>query len=236
MIWEVLDTGRRSAEENMAIDRKLLEELSSDGKPILHFYDWEGESATHGYFLKPEEFLDLENAEKWGLKLARRPTGGGVTFHVTDLAFSVLVPANFPHFSLNTMENYLYINSAVKRAVEHFLSESGISQLLSVETPGRDEHCAHFCMAKATKYDVMIQGRKVAGAAQRRLKQGYLHQGSISIGMPKSDFLDQVLLPDTLVHQAMKENTFSLLGDSWVKSDIEEARHQLKQNLKRYLT
>jgi lipoate-protein ligase A len=234
--WKILDTGRDSAQENMAIDAKLLEEMKKDDPPILHLYEWEGDAATYGHFLDPKKFLDLDRATALGLSLARRPTGGGIIFHVSDLAFSVLVPANFPHYSTNTLDNYDFINSAVKRGVKNFLEDADGLDLLPEEPTPFDESSRHFCMAKPTIYDVMLGSRKIAGAAQRRGKQGYLHQGSISIALPKESFLSQVLLSGTQVKEAMEANTFSILGNEWTKDDLEEARAQLKQQLQQELT
>lgn len=245
MKWKILDTGNRSAKENMAIDARLLKEMKPDDPPTLHLYEWNGKAATYGYFLDPKKFLDLEKGESLGLSLSRRPTGGGIIFHISDFAFSVLVPANFPHYSTNTLDNYDFINSAVKRGVKTFLCRSSESispengeslTLLSNEPTPLDESCRHFCMAKPTKYDVMLGGRKIAGAAQRRRKQGYLHQGSIAIALPKENFLNQILLEGTQVHEAMLSHTFSLLGKDWTQKDLEEVREILKRQLQEELT
>ncbi len=235
-MWKILNTGKGSAEENMAIDAKLLEKMKPDDSPILHLYEWEGEAATYGYFLDPGKFLDLKAAERAKLALARRPTGGGIIFHVSDLAFSVLVPANFPHHSTNTLDNYDFINSRVKKGVKTFFEAAEDLTLLSEEPLPLDENCRHFCMAKPTKYDVMLGGRKIAGAAQRQRKQGYLHQGSIAIALPKEEFLYQILLPDTKVYEAMNTNTFSILGREWTVKDLEEVRETLKRQLQEELT
>ena len=277
----------------MTIDAELLKKMKPNDPPTLHLYEWEGEAATYGYFLDPKKFLDLEKVEALGLSLARRPTGGGIIFHVSDLAFSVLVPANFPHYSTNTLDNYDFINSAVKRGVKTLLHRflgsildetqpsPSSSELFSspimpsaIESSNRskskaqspfssevhpkniynsfehnksltllqeepiplDESCCHFCMAKPTKYDVMLEGWKIAGAAQRRRKQGYLHQGSIAIALPKENFLNQVLLKGTQVHEAMLAHTFSLLGKDWTQNDLEEVRRTLKRQLQEELT
>lgn len=220
----------------MAIDVRLLEEMKPDDRPTLHFYDWEGKAATYGYFLNPERFLDLEQGEGVGLSLARRPTGGGIVFHVSDLAFSVLVPARFPHHSTNTLDNYDFINGAVKRGIKTFFKNGMSPTLLSDELPPSDESCRHFCMAKPTKYDVMLEGRKIAGAAQRRRKQGYLHQGSIAIAVPKENFLNRILLKGTRVGEAMRAHTFSLLGKDWTPKELEQVREALKDQLQRELT
>lgn len=217
-MWKVIDTGVNTAAWNMAKDAELLEGLGDE--PILHLYDWTRPSATYGYFMKVGEFVQPGH----GVDLARRPTGGGMVFHTHDLAFSVLVPASHEGFSDNTMECYKFVNDAVARAVKG-------GGLLPEEPIPLDEASRNFCMAKPTKYDVMIDGRKVAGAAQRKKKQGFLHQGTISLALPPKDFLESVLLPGTKVIEAMSQNTYALLGKKASSTEIFEAREELKAQL-----
>lgn len=228
-MWNILDTGIQTAEENMAFDKKLLESMSPNSAPILHLYDWQRESATYGYFIKPEEFLDRAKAAKRGLDLARRPTGGGIVFHTFDLAFSVLVPANHPGCTENTLENYAFVNNLVQEAIAPLLPEK--SNLLPQDPVPLDESSRNFCMAKPTIYDVMIQGRKIGGAAQRKKKQGFLHQGTISITPPNLEFLQEVLLPKTRVLEAMQQNSFALLPADHTPGDFLEMRETIKQQL-----
>jgi lipoate-protein ligase A len=234
-MWRILDTGTRKAKENMELDALLLKELTPDSSPTLHFYDWEGESGTYGFFIDPSKYLDLEKCHALHFNLARRPTGGGIIFHTCDLAFSVLIPVSFPHFSSNTLDNYYFINQRVKKALKNFFH--GSPSLLQKETLPLDEKCRHFCMAKPTVCDVMIGEKKVAGGAQRqRKKRGYLHQGSIAITLPKSSFLQEVLLPETKVYEAMRKTTFALLGEETSPSDLVEARVKLRQLLTQAFT
>ncbi|NGX61329.1 MAG: Octanoyltransferase LipM [Chlamydiae bacterium] len=228
--WIQIDTGPRTAKENMELDAALLEDLEHEPFPILHLYDWEEEAATYGYFIKPEAFLQLDGVKKHALDLARRPTGGGIVFHNCDLAFSVLVPASHPDFSTNPLENYAYVNKRVIWAVSKLLDST--PELLPSEPLPADSHCKSFCMAKPTRYDVMIGGRKIGGAAQRKTRHGFLHQGTISIGMLPEEYLREILLPGTQVIEAMKANTFSLLGKKWTKIELQEARSSLKNSLK----
>ena len=79
-----------------------------------------GDSATFGYFVNPGKFLDLDHVREKGLNLARRPTGGGIIFHLWDMAFSVIVPAHCPEFSMNTLDNYAFVNCVVLEAVGEF--------------------------------------------------------------------------------------------------------------------
>lgn len=229
MDWKYLDTGKRSAAENMALDTALLEDLKEEKQAILHLYDWTQDAATYGHFIDPSKFLNLKGVEHFSLDLAKRPTGGGIIFHNCDLAFSVIVPSTHPAFSLNPLDNYAFINNRVITAIKQMIELP--ADLLPDEPIALDEHCKNFCMAKPTKYDVMIQGKKVGGAAQRKSKYGYLHQGSISIGLLPEEYLCQVLTPQTQVIEGMRANSFSLLGENWTKNELVEARLELRSAL-----
>lgn len=235
-MWNVLDTGVATAEENMRIDTQLLQDLKRGDAPTLHFYEWSADSASYGYFVDPSSYLDLSGVKKRGLSLARRPTGGGIVFHIWDLAFSVLIPASHPQFSMNTLENYAMINEPVLGAVRQFLGKEGELILTETDAASFDPSCARFCMARPTKYDVMLHGRKIAGAAQRRTKEGFLHQGTISLLMPNTSYLEEVLLPGTQVLDAMASYTFPLLGQKGSEQDLPKVRSELKKLLFEQLT
>jgi lipoate---protein ligase len=233
--WEIIDTGVQSAEENMRFDAELLEGAEAFSRPVLHLYGWAGESATYGYFTDPSRFLDLEAVGKVSLNLARRPTGGGIVFHLWDMAFSVLVPAHCSGFSMNTLENYGFVNRAVLGAVKEFLRGPSLS-MTSHDFSPLDSSCSHFCMAKPTKYDVMWEGKKVAGAAQRKTRKGFLHQGTIALVMPQVSYLEQILLPGTKVSEAMSLHTCPLLGSSASAAEIAHAKLRLRELLATHLT
>ncbi len=223
---EVLNTGISSAEENMSFDAKLLENLPQKGKPILHLYDWAFPSATYGYFIEPKKHLDFEKAASHQLDLARRPTGGGIVFHIWDLAFSFLMPSQHPYFSNGTLENYQFVNKAVLEVVQSYFSLTG--ELIEQDAPSLSPTCKNFCMAKPTQYDVVYKGAKIAGAAQRKRRQGYLHQGTISLLAPQIELLKDVLLSQERVVEAMTTFTFAPIQQA---SRLKQVRKDLQKLL-----
>ncbi len=236
MQWKVIDSGAGSAQDNMSLDGQLLEGLEGSENPILHLYDWKGPSATHGLLMSPEDFLSIEGLEKEGVELAERPTGGGIIFHLWDFAFSVLVPSRCPLFSTNTLDNYALVNRAVLEMVKEFLGEKHSFELIAEDEKPQDLYCERFCMAKPTKYDVVYEGKKIAGAAQRKTKKGFLHQGSIALCMPDEKLLEKVLYPQSAVLEAMLRYTHPLLGSHPVSSsELEEARFWFKERLVHFL-
>lgn len=231
MGWKHFDTGTRNAAANMALDAALLADLKDEEDAILHLYDWKGDAATYGHFIDPDNFLNMDGVSRSALDLAKRPTGGGIIFHNCDLAFSVLVPATHPAFSTNPLENYAFVNTRVIWAIGQILNLS--AELLPEESQPLDVYCKSFCMAKPTKYDVMIQGKKIGGAAQRKTRDGYLHQGSIAIGFLPESFLRDVLAPQTQVFEGMRANSFALLGENWTRRELNEARAELRAYLQK---
>lgn len=233
MKWKVLNTYKNSASKNMEIDKKLLESLE---EPTIHFYEWEKSSATFGHFVDPAKYLNLEEVSLKNLDLVRRPTGGGIIFHIWDFAFSVLLPTSSKYFSLSPLKNYAFVNEAVLKTVQHFLDTRIVDgSIITNDEESLDKSCERFCMARPTKYDVVVGGKKVAGSAQRRDKKGFLHQGSIALTFPDYDYLNDLLLPNTKVKLAMQNFTYPLFSTKGKRS-LEEVKKELGHILEKQLS
>lgn len=235
MKLQILDTGKKTARENMQIDEQLLQELTLDSSPILHFYDWVNPSATFGYFSHPSKLLSSEAVEKYTLDLAKRPTGGGIIFHQFDFAFSFLLPASHPRFSLNTLENYGFVNRIIATILKQYLKKNDSLGLLHclkrLEKEGEEKLFKNFCMAIPTVYDVVSDGRKLAGGAQRRTRVGFLHQASIALVLPPESFLKDVLSPSPPITAAMQQSSYPLLGETCSKKTFAAIQTALKRDL-----
>lgn len=206
---QIEQSGPKSAEWNMEADRKRLE----DPVPCLRFYEWETPSVTYGYFLDPADYFK-PNAP---LNFAKRPTGGGVIIHLDDLAFSLVVPASHPFYALNSLQSYQMINSLVLEAIQKVIPEKIYLQEDLPEAPR-----GGFCMAKPTKYDLLLEGKKVGGAAQRKTKKGLLHQCSLCLREPDPAFLKQILKDEVL----MADASLGLQFKDQLKSAIIQAFHE----------
>ncbi len=227
----VLDTGVNSAINNMAIDQKLLSQLNPNGSPILHLYEWENESITYGYFTKPELLLDLSQVKQNKIELAKRITGGGVTFHFSDWAFSFLMPRNHPHFSENTLDNYAFVNQFVIDVVAPLLQDRASLQLKVQNEDCKLEPCMNFCMAKPTPYDVIYRTKKIGGAAQRKTNLGYLHHGTISIALPDPMLLKDILVSKEDVFEAIYQNSHYFIKNHREHKELERYRLEFKKRL-----
>ncbi len=153
----------------MALDEALL---LSTVCPLVRVYRWSEPAVSFGYFGKYAPI-----ASTWpGRELVRRMTGGGVVLHGDDITYSVIVPISHPFAQMSAKESYCGIHGALAR----WLAMRGISASLSHAPEG---HGNGVCFESPTEADVIAQGRKVAGAAQRRTREGLLYQGSVQ-GVP----------------------------------------------------
>lgn len=225
----VIDTPADSAAAIMERDAALLRGLENNPQMLLHQYEWKSKALTYGHFIQPELFLRFDGLQRWGIDTARRPTGGGILFHTHDLAFSILIPAGHPNLTCNTLANYALVNSAVSRAIQQFCRIESSLTLLQASPEVVDPQERSFCMAHPTIYDVMVNGRKVGGAAQRRTRHGLLHQGSICLGLVPEECLRDVLAVDALVFEQMRLHSYPLLGTHQLSvAEIDEARVYLR--------
>ena len=168
MNWLFLNSGKRDAAFNMALDEALLENVSRLGKPVLRFYGWTEPAATFGYFQK---FSEVEIATSLR-PLIRRPTGGGIVPHDADWTYSFVVPPNHEWHLLKAEESYRRIHDWLRLAFAELKIETELAPCCKKSAPGQ-------CFAGHEKFDLLWRGKKIAGAAQRRNKLGLLIQGSV---------------------------------------------------------
>lgn len=173
------ETVTHTAPMNMAIDEALLEHA---GVPLIRFYDWKSPALSFGYFGRFAEVAHYASERD----LVRRWTGGGVVFHGEDLTYSLVIPTHDKSFANSSMSIY----EKVHMALSHALARTGGSPVMAYcpndgpsftrstgPSPAALADCS--CFANPVHADVLIDGRKIAGAAQRRTRRGLLQQGSI---------------------------------------------------------
>jgi lipoate-protein ligase A len=179
------DTTPHSAAINMAIDEALLETAIV---PTIRFYRWRSRALSFGYFGKFSD-VAIYAVER---DLIRRWTGGGIVFHGEDLTYSIVIPANDPVFDESSIAIYEEIHRALCGALVKTGQQAVVAGAVdpggfSAATRAAVNASGYNCFANPVRADVMMDGRKVAGAAQRRTRRGLLQQGSIQGFAMKAD-------------------------------------------------
>jgi len=166
--WFSIDSGHCAPAFNMALDEALLHATAGLGKPVLRFYGWTEPAATFGYFQKYSEVA----ATTLLRPLIRRPTGGGIVPHDADWTYSLAFPPDHGWYALKAIESYRRVHEWICDAFAGLNIETELAPTARKSAPGQ-------CFVGYEQFDVLWKGRKIAGAAQRRTKEGLLIQGSV---------------------------------------------------------
>ncbi len=176
------DSTPHPAAMNMALDEALLTTVN---EPTLRIYRWEKPAVSFGYFTRLASV-----APHWpGRELVRRMTGGGIVPHDTDLTYSVIVPTAHPFSQLPPRDSYRLLHTALA----DWLTPKGVAAAIAPRAvrPGTG-----VCFESPVENDIIVADEKIAGAAQRRTRDGLLHQGSVQIAG-----LDATTLPATFANE-----------------------------------
>ena len=166
----ILDPEPHSAALNMALDEALLQLAST---PVLRIYRWAGPAVSFGYFGRFEAVAAAWPGREW----VRRMTGGGVVPHGEDITYTISAPIAHPLAQLSARESYQQVHGVVARWLATLGVEAGLA-------PAGGDRGNGVCFESPVEADVLAAGRKLAGAAQRRTREGLLIQGSIQ-GVPR---------------------------------------------------
>lgn len=166
--WFWLDSGPTAPDLNMALDDALFEAVAELGRPVLRTYAWSEPAATFGYF----QAYDTIAATTRLRPLIRRPTGGGLVPHLHDWTYAVMIPPVHPWYGLRAVDSYRQMHEWLQRALAGCGCVTELAPCCREEGPGQ-------CFVGWEKFDLLRGGTKLAGAAQRRNRQGLLIQGSL---------------------------------------------------------
>ena len=203
MDWLLLLSGRSDPAYNMALDEALLENAATLGQPVLRFYDWTEPCATFGYSQKINQ---IEAATKLR-PLIRRCTGGGLVPHDNDWTYSLSFPPNHEWTLLAATESYRRTHALLQTAFHAIGIETTLADYCRRPKPGE-------CFEGHEMHDLLWNGKKISGAAQRRNRFGLLIQGSVQppAVWPQNNWMNALAgncaivnnLPDARAHELAK--------------------------------
>lgn len=154
----------------MALDESLF--VCAEA-PTLRFYRWKKPCVTFGYGQKHLEAKQFAKSFAVRALPIRRPTGGGVVLHGYDFTFSLSMPRSLPFLQRSLLESYRVIHEAVAES----LRALGYNRIHIQTTAPRS--LLSVCFAQPSLYDVLCDGKKIAGGAQRRSRNAFLYQGTV---------------------------------------------------------
>lgn len=209
--WIFINTKKKDPYFNMALDEALLN-FVSDGKipPVVRFYGWNPKTLSIGYFQKLEKEIDLEKVKTGGYGLVRRATGGRGVLHDKELTYSVIVPESHPEMPKTVTEAYKVIS---KGLLEGFI-DLGFDAYFSVpkteaQRAKLKDPRSSVCFDAPSWYELVVEGKKIAGSAQTRQKGVILQHGSILQSINVDELFDLFTYQNPRMKEKMKAAFYS---------------------------
>jgi lipoate-protein ligase A len=210
-VWRVILSDHNNAYHNMAMDEAILENfINNDPAPVLRIYGWEPEAFSFGVGQDAEDNFNIEECRKRGMDIVRRMTGGGVLFHSGDISYSIVASLKDLGCEGSVVASYKTICAFLIEMYNGLGLQAGFAaEINNGDSSNFSESCQekiktvplNLCMASNEKYDILVDGKKLGGNAQKRRGSAILQHGSIPLSATFSrsrEFVKDPCLVDSL--------------------------------------
>jgi lipoyl(octanoyl) transferase len=186
--------GPHDPAENMRRDARLLAAAEAGAAPVLRLFRFAPHGITLGLHQRAERTLDLERCRADGIPWAGRPTGGRAIFHAQEWTYALATPIDDPRWGGDLREAY----ARASRLVLASLIRLGVPAAFAAAAPATSAAAdagGDACFASAAAHELTLEGRKLAGSAQRRGVRALLQQGSVLLGEGHLRLADYLAMP-----------------------------------------
>ena len=162
--WHYLAPQPLAPLHQMALDQVLTEQVGSGQRgPTLRIWEWAKPAVVIGSFQSLTNEVDVSNAEKYGLEVVRRISGGGAMFMElgTAITYSLYAPMDLVA-GMSFQDSYAFLDDWVIQGLRSLGIDATYKPLNDITSP---------------------EG-KIGGAAQKRLGSGaVLHHVTMAYDM-----------------------------------------------------
>ena len=157
--------------QQMALDQVLTESVGSGERgPTLRIWEWAKPAVVIGSFQSLRNEVDLAGAEKYGMEVTRRISGGGAMFMElgTAITYSLYAPIDLVQ-GMSFQDSYAFLDDWVVQALRGLGIDASYRPLNDIQSPSG----------------------KIGGAAQKRLGSGaVLHHVTMAYDMDGDRMLE----------------------------------------------
>lgn len=189
MKWYLIEDPPGDGAYNMAVDHYLMGRTGDLGGPILRLYRWIQPTLSIGRNQRLESSVNIDACGEAGVPIIRRMTGGQAVLHGTDLTYAVTAPLQGAVWGTSIMSTYKVLSRVFLRLFGN-LDFAPTAQAFS----GRDRlaKASPVCFATPSAQEILIDGKKLVGSAQRRRHDAFIQHGSIPFS-PQGGMLAKLL-------------------------------------------
>jgi len=174
--WRLIRSGYLTGAMNMALDDALLHAVAAGHSvPLLRLYRWRPATLTIGYAQNIDAGIDVAACRAAGIDVVRRPTGGRAVLHDQEVTYAVIAPLG-AMFGTSVSDNYRVIADVLQGVLRDF----GLPAML-VPGKARGQQGRAVCFTAPAQHELLIDGCKVAGCAQKRRGSAFLQHGSLPL-------------------------------------------------------
>jgi len=171
--WRLVESPAARGDWNMAIDAALMESVAAANEPCLRFYSWSEPTVSLGYFQEYDS--RCSHAPSCACPLVRRSTGGGAIVHDAEITYSFVTPAD-----QSAIQDAGTLYRVMHRTLVTALGNWGLEAEIHECAICSDDAAEPFlCFQRRASGDVVLDGWKIAGSAQRRRRGVILQHGSV---------------------------------------------------------
>ena len=205
--WNFINTGSNDPFYNMALDEALLNFVSrGEIDPVIRFYTWNPATLSVGYFQRLTKEIDIDKVKEKGYGMVRRQTGGRGVLHDKELTYSVIVPESHPEMPSTITEAYRVISEGLLQGYK----ELGLDAYFAIprskeERDKLKQPRSAVCFDAPSWYELVVEGRKIAGSAQVRQKGVILQHGSLLQDVDVDDLFDMFIFKNERLKEKMKK-------------------------------
>jgi len=179
--WRLLKDKNYDGITNMAID-KAISIACGEGKfaTTLRLYGWKSPTISIGYSQRAEPDINLHYCNLAGIEIVKRPTGGRAVLHENELTFSINTSLENPLFPKNILKSHKKISEALLIG----LCNLGVKAKLQYKS--KKQTSKHpVCFSAPSIYELIVDGKKIVGCAQRRFRKSFLEHGSLPLTLDR---------------------------------------------------
>lgn len=199
----------------MEVDQAMLQDAEHCKSMVIRIYRWETPTLSLGHFQRSS---DIPADVAWNqIDRVTRKTGGGAIVHDQELTYSLVIPhvqnhqdgqpteisrygSSIPSFGTKGPSELVYraIHNGLVKGLQDLGLNAALAEECTCKIDGAPTKQNFLCFERRSPVDIVIDGVKVVGSAQRRTQFGLLQHGSIllsrSLHAPHlagiQDFLD----------------------------------------------
>ncbi len=168
--WQLIRGGAEEPHMHMALDEVLLDRVASgEREPTLRIWEWASSSVVLGRFQSVRNEVDMEAAERHGVTVVRRMTGGGAMFNEprNTITYSLYAPESLVK-GLSFVESYAFLDDWVLQGLRKLGLDAVYQPINDISSPVG----------------------KIGGAAQTRRGGVVLHHAMLSYDIDAAKMLE----------------------------------------------